>query len=155
MARGVEVERGRGVNGGRGSRLGYQSGSLLKCCANFICKLWQKRGLYANLHCALWQGVMQRGEGGGFCDSWFWFCSPVLWHSLLSSHGHLTLFLMMCAVCASYRDNTHGKYLENAAQSPLSLHSSPLSLPLPLPAAVHHHCTVCFGTFIWRKSVKF
>lgn len=74
------------------------------------------------------RGDAERGGGmgvRGFCDSWFWFCSPVLWHSLLSSHGHLTLFLMMCAVCASYRDNTHGKYLENAAQSPLS--SPPLS----------------------------
>lgn len=57
---------GQGGSGRKGLRRerGSQSGSLLKCCANFICKLWQKRGLYANLHCALWQGVVQRRREG-------------------------------------------------------------------------------------------
>lgn len=133
-----------------------QSGSLLKCCANFICKLWQKRGLYANLHGKSRQGRGEEQEQGRvdcwLCHAWFWFapstCAPL---------GHLTLFLMMCTLVSTARekereqsrDNTHGKYLENAAQ--LQRDSSPSScLPNLLPV-VHQH----FGTFIWRKSVKF
>lgn len=62
-ARGVCGSRGLVVAGAK--RIGdagrvSQSGSLLKCCANFICKLWQKRGLYANLH-----GKSRQGERGG------------------------------------------------------------------------------------------
>lgn len=63
---GSRGRKGKGSERREGGAAGWgsQSGSLLKCCANFICKLWQKRGLYANLHCTLWQGVMQRGEEG-------------------------------------------------------------------------------------------
>lgn len=62
-ARGVCGSRGLVVAGAKRSgdagRVS-QSGSLLKCCANFICKLWQKRGLYANLH-----GKSRQGEREG------------------------------------------------------------------------------------------
>lgn len=75
-------------------------------------------------------------EGGKgvrwFFDSWFWFSMPVLWHSLLSSHGHLTLFLMMCSLCLIQRQHTWQIFGECCPVTPLSLHPrSPPSLPLP------------------------
>lgn len=78
---GSRGRKGKGSEWREGGAAGWgsQSGSLLKCCTNFICKLWQKRGLYANLHCTLWQGVMQRGEGvkwGGFAIPGSGFVRP-------------------------------------------------------------------------------
>lgn len=55
-----------------------------------------------------------------------------------------------------HTETTHMANIWRMLPSHPSLSPSPLSsFSSPPPVAVHHHCTVCFGTFIWRKSVKF
>lgn len=83
----------------------------LKCCANFICKLWQKRGLYANL---------DPTRTPALALAWLWSTAfdGVAAAAALPQFTilHLTLFLMMCS------PNAYAKYLGNAASLQLTVY---------------------------------